>query len=244
MKKLWAWTLSVLMLISCLAGSAMAETDVFGLFASLLDGRELTLTVSAENMDGLEDVLAPCGTVTCVVKEENDQILVNVSCDGEAYLTAAADAQGIRLETKLPETEPMELTWDSLMPNLSVTKEAGSFSLKLTMTGPDRELINFSCKAVGNALEDYQLSFQGGFITGPGAVYGLWDDLSGQQGSTTRDFALTYDESEILVEASGEETVQTEEAGRITIRRREDCTVYLDEEEIGSLTICSELRVQ
>ena len=46
MKKLCAWMLSVLVLVSCLAGSAMAEaeTDAFGLFSALLGGRELTLT--------------------------------------------------------------------------------------------------------------------------------------------------------------------------------------------------------
>lgn len=246
MKKLCVWMLSVLALVSCLAGSAMAEaeTDAFGLFSALLGGRELTLTVSAENIDGLEEFFAPCGSVMCTVKQENNQIVASVTCDGGAYLLAAADAQGIRLETNLLDAASIQCGWDTLMPNITLTGGEESRVLKITITGPDRELINFSCKVVGNTLDDYQLSFQGGLITGPGAVYGLWDNLSGKQGRTTRDFALTYDESEILVEAFGEETVESEETGCVIIHRRDDCTVYLDEDEIGSLTICSALRIQ
>lgn len=246
MKKICAWTLSVLVLVFCLAGSAMAEaeTDVYDLFAALLNGCELTLTVSAENIDGLEDIIPPYSSMICVVKQENNQILINVSCDSEAYLIAFADEQCVRLETNLLDMESMEFDWDSLMPNFSLTKEEGSCALKISMTGPDRELINFSCKVRGTELTDYQVDIQGGFITGPGAVYGLWDSLGAKQGSSSRDFAITYDESEVLLEATGKEEVSIDEDGCTTITRVEDCTVFQDEEEIGTLTIRSVLRIK
>lgn len=246
MKKLCAWMLSVLALVSCLAGSAMAETetDAFGLFSSLLGGCELTLTVSAENIDGLEEVFAPYGSVMCTVKQENDQIVVSAICDGVVYLTAAADAQGIRLETNLLDAASIQCGWDTLMPNITLTGGEESRVLKITMTGPDRELINFSCKVTGTDLSDYRVELQGGFITGPGAVYGLWDTLSAKQGSASREFALTFGESEILLEATGEETAAVDEAGCVSITRLDDCTVYLDDEEIGTLTIRTVLSIK
>ena len=245
MKKLTALLLTLMTLLSCLWLCATAEEDpnLYRLYAELLGNREITLSVNAENVVGLEDTLAPYGTVVCTVKQEAGKIIVHVTCDDELLASAEADEAGIRVESTLLGISPLELTWEALNPNVTITHEDGS-TIKTSMTGPEQELINFTAKVQGTDLSSYKLCFQGGFITGPGAVYGLWDDLTSKDGSTSRNFCVTFAESELVVEGSGEETAETAEDGALTITRIENCTVSMDEEDIGTLTIHSVLVVK
>lgn len=227
-----------MMLLSCLCICTMAaeEPNLYQLYAKLLGNREITLTVNAENVVGLEDTLTPYGTVVCIAKQKAGKITVRVTCGDELLVSAEADEAGIQVESALLGIAPMELTWETLNPHTTVTCEDGS-TIKTSMTGPEQELINFTAKVQGTDLNDYKLSFQGGFITASGAVYGLWDNLTGSNGSISRDFCVTFGEGEIVVEGSGEEATETAENGTLTVTRIENCTVYLNEEEIGTLTI-------
>lgn len=242
MKKLTALLLTLMTLLSCLwlCATAEEEPNLYRLYAELLGNREIILTVNAENVVGLEDALAPYGTVVCTAKQEAGKITVRVTCGDELLASAEADEAGILVESTLLGIAPLELTWETLNPHVTVTDEDGS-TIKTSMTGPEQELINFTAKVQGTDLSSYKLSFQGGFITGPGAVYGLWDDFTGKDGSTSRDFCVTFAESELVVEGSGEETTETAEDGTLTITRIENCTVSMNEEEIGTLTIHSVL---
>lgn len=246
MKKLTALLLTLMTLLSCLwlCATAEEEPNLYRLYAELLGNREITLTVNAENVVGLEDALAPYGTVVCTAKQETGKISVRVTCGDELLASAEADEAGIRVESALLGIDPMELTWKALNPHVTAVTEGASSTIESSMTGPERELIRFTAKVQGTDLSNYKLSFQGGFITGPGAVYGLWDDLTGSNGSTSRDFCVTFGESEIVVEGSGAETTETAEDGTLTITRIENCTVSMNEEEIGTLTIHSVLVVK
>ena len=57
MKKLTALLLTLMMLLSCLLLCATAEEEpnLYRLYTELLGNREITLTVNAENVVGLED---------------------------------------------------------------------------------------------------------------------------------------------------------------------------------------------
>lgn len=245
MKKLIALLLSLIALLSCLWLCATAEEEpgLYQLYAELLGNREITLTVNTENVVGLEDELAPYGTVVCTARQDAGKITVRVTCGAELLASAEADETGIRVESTLLGIAPTELTWETLNPHVTVISEDGS-AIKTSMTGPERELINFTAKVQGTDLSSYKLSFQGGFITAPGAVYGLWDDLAGSNGSTSRDFCITFGESEIVVEGSGEEAAETAEDGTLSVTRTENCTVSMNGEEIGTLTIRSVLAVK
>lgn len=245
MKKLTALLLTLMTLLSCLWLCAMAEeeTGLYALYSRLLGDREITLSVNAENAVGLEDTLAPYGAVVCTAKQEDGKILVSVTCNGKVLAAGEADENGIRVESSLLGIEPTTLSWEALAPHVTLA-EGNDFSLKTSMTGSGQELINFSAKVQGTDLISYKLCFQGGFITGPGAVHSLWDNLTGKDGSTSRDFCVTFAESELVVEGSGEETAETAEDGTLTITRIENCTVSMDEEDIGTLTIHSVLVVK
>ena len=228
MKKLTALLLTLMTLLSCLwlCATAEEEPDLYQLYAELLGNREITLTVNAENVVGLEDTLAPYGTVVCSAKQEAGKIIVHVTCGDELLASAEADEVGIRVESTLLGISPLELTWEALNPRVTITHEDGS-TIKTSMTGPEQELINFTAKVQGTNLNNYKLSFQGGFITGPGAVYSLWDDLTSKDGSTDRNFCVTFGESEIVVDGSGMETTKTTEDGTLTVTRIEHCTVFV-----------------
>lgn len=239
MKKITALLL-VVFLIASLSISAFAdsENDVYSLLTGLVNGRSFMLTVTAEDVDGLEDFLAPYVSFVCTVKQEDDTIVLDVTAEGEAYLKATANAEGVTLSTNFIEMEDVVTTWDALMPNITVENEDIKV-IKIGMTGPNQELISLSFKLKGESLDDYQAEVYVGFITGPGAVYTLWDSFGAKDGSSNRDFAFTWDESEVLTEGSGTEAF---EDGCIV--RDDETTVYQDDEEIGTLTIHSELVIQ
>lgn len=238
MKKNVASILAAVMLLTCFCCTAFAEDSVYTLLSELMNGREFTLTVSAEDVDGLEDILAPYGTAVCSVKQENDEIVLSVTCDSDTYLTASATAQGVHLETNFIDMEPVTCDWETLMPNITVTDD-GAKTIKIGMTGPDRELINFSFKVKGESLTDYQAEVYIGFITGPGAVYSLWDSFGATDGSSSHDFAFTWSESELLLEGTGTET-----SADGVVTRDDEITVCLNEEEIGTVNAHSELVIQ
>lgn len=108
MKKLTALLLTLMTLLSCLLLCATAEEDpnLYRLYAELLGNREITLTVNAENVVGLEDTLAPYGTVVCSAKQEAGKIIVHVTCDDELLASAEADEAGIRVESTLLGISP------------------------------------------------------------------------------------------------------------------------------------------
>lgn len=245
MKKLTALLLTLMTQLSCLwlCATAEEEPDLYQLYAELLGNREITLTVNAENVVGLEDALAPYGTVVCTARHEAGKIIVRITSNSELLASAKADESGILVESTLLGIVPMELTWEALNPHIIVTHEDGS-TIKASMTGSEQELINFTAKVQGTNLSNYKLSFQGGFITGPGAVYSLWDDLTSKDGSTDRNFCVTFGESEIVVDGSGMETTKTAEDGTLTVTRIEHCTVFVNEDEISTLTIHSDLVIK
>lgn len=240
MKKICAL---ILTLALCCCTAAVAESNVYDLLTGLMNGRTFTQTLDAENVDGIEG-LEEMGRVNCTAAQADGVITLSMTCESDAYLLATAAAGGVHLETNLVAMEPVDVTWETLAPNVAVSEDDnGAKSIKIGMTGPDREMINFSVKVKGADLSDYQVEFNGGFITGPGAVYSLWDCIGARDGSSSREFAFTYDEHEVYFEAEGEETV-TEADGGMTIDRTEELAVSLDEEEIGALTLLSALSVQ
>lgn len=243
MKKWMALVLAVLMFASLsVCACADGENDVYALLTDLVAGREFTLTVTAEDVAGLEEFLAPYGSVSCTVKQEEGTIVLDVTTEGEAYLKATATAEGVTLSTNFIELDDVAAAWDVLKPNVALTRDEKGTTLKIGMTGPNMELINFSAKIKGFAWNDYTAEISVGFITGPGAVYSLWDSISDQDGETYRDFAFTWDESELMIEATGTEEVATEDGTQAV--RSEEFTVYVDDDEIGTLVLRTELVVR
>lgn len=244
MKKLCAWLLTLVLAVTCL-GSAFAqeETTVWKVLKELLQGRRLTLTVHAEGDCELAEKLAALGNIVCVASQTEQEIHLDVSCDADTYLKATVTENGLQLDTNLLDGQALSCDWEALAPKVSVmTADNGAQTVKVSMTGPDQELINFSCKATA-AEAAYQVEVTGGFITGPGSVYSLWDSMSAEADGASREFAFTYDENELLLEASGQSSV-TDEAGCTVLTRVDDFTVYLNEDEMGRLMLHSEWRVE
>lgn len=239
MKKWTALLLTLLLMASVCAQTENIPT-VYDTLVSLIDGRQFTLTVTAEGSEELADVIAPYGTVTCVLHQENGQITLTASCEGDAYLNAWATAEAVRFDTNLLENGSFTCDWAALEPKLSV--EAGQISV--TMTGPDHELISFSCKVKGDDPADCEAEIHIGFITGPGNVHSLWDGITNKDGETSREFYFTFSEEEYAIEGEGTNTVETAEDGSMILFREEECTVTYNEDEIGTVTFRSTLTIQ
>lgn len=245
MRKYCAWMLALVLVVSMTACAfAEGENDVYGLLSGLMNGHSFTLTVTAEEAEGLEEFLAPYGSFLCTLQQEEDTIVLDVTTEGEAFLKATATAEGVTISTNFVEMEDVSVTWQTLVPNVTLTREEGVVSLKIGMTGPDKELINFTFKAKGTDLSDYSADVYVGFITGPGAIYSLWDSFGAEEGSSVRDFAFTFDEYEVMVYGEGEELTEEAEDGSVTIVRTDAYTVEYDAEEIGTLTIHAELTIR
>lgn len=239
MKKLFALLLASLLLLSVLP-VAFAEDapSVYDALVSLVNGRTFTLTVSAEADGELADVIARYGTVTCTLRQDGDRLLLNAACEGEAFLNVTADAEGLAFETNLLENNAQNYTWASLEP--SVKLDGGRF--EVSMTGPDHELIRFSCSIDGESPDDYYAEIQVGFITGPGNVHSLWDGLSAHEGEAAREFYFSFSEEEYALEGEGAESVERADDG-LTITRDEELTVTYNEDELGTVAIHAVLTV-
>jgi len=73
-------------------------------------------------------------------------------------------------------------------------------------------------------------------------IYGIYDDLDAENGASGRSFSYTWDVSMLSLEGEGEETADMQD-GVLTITRTDACAVLLDDEQIGTLTLHSELRI-
>ena len=239
MKK-WTALLLVLLLMASVCAKAENTTTVYDTMVRLIGGKQFTLTVTAEASDELADIIAPYGTVTCILRQENDQITLNASCEGDAYLNVYASAEAVRFETNLIENGVFESDWDALAPKVSVD----AHQINVTMTGPDHELISFSCKVTGDHPADCEVEVHIGFITGPGNVHSLWDGIYNNDGETSREFYFTFSEEEYAIEGEGTNTVETAEDGSMILFREEECTVTYNEDEIGTVAIRSTLTIQ
>ena len=242
MKKITALLLAAVMLIACVTGMARAEetANVYDLFSGLLDGKTMTLTVTAEDVDLSEEIPLP-GDMVCTACTTEDAIVITFTCDGEAVAAATLNTEGVTLETILEGLETISCSWETLNPSITMTREENKAALKISMTGPEQELINFSVKVTGTELNNYAVSVQAGFITGPGAIYALYDDFSSEEGKSYRCTAYTWDEYMLSAEGDGEETAEVAEDGTMTVIRTDVCTVLMDDDEIGTVTFRSEL---
>ncbi len=234
-----------LLLIFLFLGAACVQAEsavsVYDELAGLLSGRSFTLTVTAESdAEKLAEVISQYGTVTCSLRQENDGILLDTACDGGAYLKATATQEGVRFETNLVENGSFSSDWAALAP--VIVHEAGAFSV--TMTGPDHELIRFTCKVSGTSPDDCEVEIDIGYITGPGNVHSLWEGITNQDGKTSREFFFTFSEEEYGMEGEGTSAVETAEYGSITISREENCTLTYQEDEMGEITFRSVLNIQ
>ena len=239
MKKGIAVLLTLLLLLIP-AAQAENSLSVYDVLVQWMDGRQFTLTVTAEASEELTDIVAPYGSVTCILYQENDQITLNAFCEGDTYLNVYASAEAVRFETNLVENGIFESDWDALEPKVSVD----AHQINVTMTGPDHELISFSCKVTGDHPADCEVEVHIGFITGPGNVHSLWDGIYNNDGETSREFYFTFSEEEYAIEGEGTTTVEATEDGRMILIREEECTVTYNEDEIGTVTIRSTLTIQ
>ena len=239
MKK-WTALLLVLLLMASVCGQAENTTAMYDTLVRLIGGRQFTLTVTAEASEELADIIAPYGTVNCMLRQENDWIMLNAFCEGDAYLNVYASEEAVHFETNLIENGIFESDWDALAPKVSVD----AHQINVTMTGPDHELISFSCKVTGDHPDDCEVEVHIGFITGPGNVHSLWDGISNSDGETSREFYFTFSEEEYAIEGGGTNTVEAVEDGRMILTREEECTVTYNEDEIGTVTIRSTFTIQ
>lgn len=240
MKKVFTMIL-MLLLLSTVCAQAESTVSVYDELGGLMNGRTFTLTVTAESeADELAALIEQFGTMTCVLHQENNEIKLDASCDGAAYLKAAATKEGIRFETNLIENGTFYSDWAALTP--VITHEAGTLSV--TLTGPDHELIRFTCKVSGDAIDDCQAEIDIGYITGPGNVHSLWDGITNKGGETSREFFFTFSEEEYGMEGEGTSAAETAEDGSITISREENCILTYQEDELGEITFRSVLNIQ
>jgi len=240
LKKMFALLLMILFLGGCFAQAESAES-VYDVLTHLMNGRTFTLTVTAESeAEELANVIAQYGAVTCTLRQENDEILLTTACDGDAYLNAAATKEGVRFDTNLIENGTFSSNWAALVPVIS--QEADKFSV--TMTGPDHELIRFTCKVSGTTPDDCQVEIDIGYITGPGNVHSLWDGIANEGGETSREFFFTFSEEEYGMECEGTSIVETAEDGSVTLTREETGVLTYQEDELGEITFHSTLTIQ
>ena len=232
--------LLTLLLLLIPAAQAENSLSVYDVLVKWMDGRQFTLSVIAEASEGLADIIAPYGTVTCILRQENEQITLNAFCEGDAYLNVCATAEAVRIDTNLIENGVFESDWAALAPKVSVD----AHQINVTMTGPDHELISFSCKVAGSDPTDCEVEVHIGFITGPGNVHSLWDGIANEAGETSREFYFTFSEEEYAIEGEGTNAVEIAEDGSVTLFREEECTVTYNEDEIGTVTIRSTLSIQ
>ena len=240
MKKIIALLLVTLLLIAALPAALAENASVYDTLCALVRGRTFTLTVSTEAEGELKDLLAPYGTITGTLRQTDDTFVLKVTCEGEAYLTVTADAAAVTLDTNLLENTPVSFDWAVLEPVIELTDS----KVQVEMTGPDHELIRFSCELDGESLENYDVEIQIGYITGPGNVHSLWDAVSSHGGESSREFYFTFSEEEYGLEGEGSETVETDADGRLTITREETYAVTHNEDDAGSLAVRAILSVQ
>jgi len=146
----------------------------------------------------------------------------------------------VRFDTNLIENGTFSSDWAALAP--VITREAGMFSV--TMTGPDHELIRFTCKASGESPDDCQVEIDIGYITGPGNVHSLWDDITNEDGKSSREFYFTFSEEEYGMECEGASSTETAEDGSLIITREETGVLTYQEDELGEIIFRSTLTIQ
>lgn len=238
MKKQTCFLLSMLLVLGVL--NAGAESAVFDTLTRLMNNRIFTLTVSAESTDSLAEIIERYGTVRCDLHQEEDRIVLDAVCDGDAYLKATATADGVEFETNLIENGSFSSNWAALEPQLTETEGR----ISVTMTGPDHELIRFTCSVEGTDVTDCQVEIDIGYITGPGNVHSLWDGITNKETETSREFFFTFSEEEYALEGEGTLLAERGEDGGLTLSRDETCTVTYLEDELGEVIFHSVLTVR
>lgn len=236
MKKIFAWLLAVTVMFGCLPGRATAVegANLYDLLTSLLDGHTITLTVTPEEIDLPEDMSVD--EMIWMIGQDEDAILLEITY-GDWMVKAVLTSEGIRLETPLEALRSAQYDWETLNPQVTLTEDGDSRLLKVSMTGPNQELINFTAKLTGAGADNYAVSLQAGLITGPGEIYGIYDDFGARDGISFRSTAYTWDEYMLSAEGEGEEVLTEAEDGTQTLSRTDRCTILLDDDEIGTLTL-------
>lgn len=230
-----------MLLLGVCCAQAESVESVYDVLSQLMNGRTFTLTVTAESeAEELANTIAQYGAVTCTLRQENDEILLAAACDGDAYLNAAATKEGLRFDTNLIENGTYAGDWADLAP--VITREEGLFSV--TMTGPDHEMIRFTCKVSGEAPDDCQVEIDIGYITGPGNVHSLWDGITNEGSETSREFYFTFSEEEYGMECEGASTTESAEDGSLIITREETGVLTYQEDELGEITFRSTLTIR
>ena len=230
----------LLALFLMVSAAARAEQTVYDVLNGLMGDREFTLTVSAEAEGSLADIAAKYGRADCSLRRENGGIRLSVVSEGGAYLNVCLTEDGVSFDTDLIENGTFQSSWEALLPEVS----AGAGTISIRMTGPDHELITFSCKAEGSGPSECGVQVQIGFITGPGNVHTLWDSITSSDGEAGREFYFTFSEEEYALEGTGTAAAVTGGDGITVITRDETCTVTLNEEELGTVTFRSVLTIR
>lgn len=242
MKKIAAlWTVVLLL---C-AWGALAETvqTPYDALARLMNGKRFALTLRAEDAEGMEEALAPYGgALRCSLEQVKDVLVFRAESEGEASFSVKLDAAGYTVKGYLTEPVSFAGTWAEAAPTVDYTEEAGGRALIIRMTGPDHALVTITCTLTGTEAEDYALDYGVMLLNADGTIQNFFDTVSASGGASARESLICVGDYDLTVEGEGEETV-TREDGSITLSRRDAYTVSLDYEEIGALTLVSELVI-
>ncbi len=241
MKKAFVLMLVLMLSLSfLLTVRAESMPSLYEALLSLMNGRQFILTVNAVGTDELEPMLAPYGTVTCMLYQKGGRIILTAACEREARLDAIADSEGVQISTNLTEAGEYACEWDSLQPAVTLTKD----ELSVRLTFPNYEWINFSFKVKGPNPADCELEIKGSYMTGPGVIHSLWDGLTSHDGETSREFYLSIAEDEYAIVGEGTETIESAEDGSLVITREDECVVTHNDAEVGTLILGSTLEIR
>lgn len=242
MKKCLSLILAAALLLGVCSALGEAVNTPYEALAALMDGKSFTLTIRAEDVDGLEDYMASFGgTITCSLRQEGESILLTAASAGDAYLNAAADVSGYQVETNLLENGKFAGTWAELAANATLTDGDGEKGLSVRFTTADHAIISFHFSVTGTDADDYEVDSGLSVMNPDGTFCSFFDTVTASGGETTRESLISIVSPEWTIEGEGVETAQQGEQTILT--RRESCAVSLDYEEIGSLTLISELVI-
>ena len=245
MRKYLALLVAAGLLLCACGGLGESARTPYDALSALLAGKTYTLTLHAEEAEGLEDYLAPYGDVTCALYQEGDRIVLTAACQGEAYLNAAADASGFRIETNLPELleeGALAATWQEMAATVSLTESEEGKDLTLRMTRPDHGMITIRFSIQGLDPAEYTVDTGLSIMNPDGTFISVFDTASASGGASARESVISVISPEASIEGEGEETV-TQGENAVILTRRDTYTVTYDYEEIGTVTVVSQLVI-
>ena len=231
-----------LLLGACGAMAEQVKTPYDALVA-LMQGKTFSLTMRAEEAEGLEEYLEPIGgEITCTLRREGDAVLLTAASAGEKYLNARADAEGYQVDTNLFENGKVSGTWAALEAEVTLRESEGEKAVSIRMTTADHAMINFDFSVTGEGITDYVVDAGFRLMNPDGTFWNIFDTVSASGGQAARESVISIVSPEWAIEGEGEETAEETE-GTVTLSRREAYLVTLNYDEIGTLTFVSQLVI-